>query len=115
MTAIIVYLLFLQPEFGETKSYDALKMWCIWFLKRNNLVFRRAGHIGQPLPKSIHTAVNGFLRDIIRAREKMGIGDQDLGRIVNMDETPIFFDMPETITIEVKGIKKCKYINFWQW
>ena len=44
----------------------------------------------------------------------MGIGDQDLGRIVNMDETPIFFDMPETITIEVKGIKKCKYINFWQ-
>ena len=35
----------------------------------------------------------------------MGIIVQDLGRIFNMDETPIFFDMPETITIEVKGIK----------
>ena len=112
MRAIIGYLLFLQPEFGETKSYDALKMWCIRFLKRNNLVFRRAGHIGQSLPKSIHTVVNGFLRDIIRARENMGIGDQDLGRIVNMDETPIFFDMPETITIEVKGTKNVNISTF---
>jgi hypothetical protein len=87
-------------------------MWCIRFLKRNNLVFRRAGHIGQSLPKSIYTVVNGFLRDIIRAREKMGIGDQDLGRIVNMDETPIFFDMPETITIEVKGTKNVNISTF---
>ena len=112
MRSIIGYLLYLQPEFGETKSYDALKMWCSRFLKRNNLVFRRAGHIGQPLPKSVNTVVNGFLRDIIRARENMGIGDQDLGRIVNMDETPIFFDMPETITIEVKGTKNVKIATF---
>ena len=28
----------------------------------NNLVFRRAGHIGQPLPKSVNTVVNIFLR-----------------------------------------------------
>jgi hypothetical protein len=40
-----------------------------------------------------------LLRDIIRAREKIGIGDKDLGLIVNMDETPIFFDIPETVSI----------------
>ena len=45
------YLVFLNPEFGETKSYVALKHWCSRFLKRNSLVYRKAGNIGQLLPK----------------------------------------------------------------
>ena len=65
-------------------------MWCSKFLKLNNLVFRRAGHIGQPLPKSVNIVVNIFLRDIIKTREGMQIDDENFGCIINMDETPFF-------------------------
>jgi hypothetical protein len=51
--AIIGYLFYLNPDFGEKKSYDALKHWCSWFLKINSLVFRKTGHIWQPLILSI--------------------------------------------------------------
>lgn len=89
--AIIGYLIFLNPEFGEDKSYDALKHWCSRFLKRHSLVFPKAGHKGQTLPNKVNSVVNLFLRDIIRARKRMNIEDDRLELIINMDETHIFF------------------------
>ena len=48
-----------------------------------------------------------------RAKDRMKIDDENLGNIINMDETPIiFFDIPETITIEVKGTKNVKISTF---
>ena len=110
--AIIGYLIFLNPDIGENKTYDALKHWCTRFLKRHSLVFRKAGHIGQPLPKKVNDVVNIFLRDIIRARENMNITDDKLNLIINIDETPIYFEMPEQTTIELKGTKNVKISTF---
>ena len=76
MRSIIGYLIYLEREFGENKSYDDRKMWRSNFLKRNSLVLRLAGHFGQPLPRSINFVVNRFLKDIIRARERMNINNE---------------------------------------
>lgn len=76
------------------------------------MVFHKAGHIGQPLPDNVNSIVNLFLRDIIRARKRMNIEDDGLELIINMDETPIFFDMPEQTTIELKGTKNVKISTF---
>ena len=45
-----------------------------------------------------------FFRDIIRKRQELGIydTDADLSRIVNTDETPIFFEMTTDKTYNKK-------------
>ena len=73
------------------------------FLKRNSLVFRLAGNNGQPLPRSINFVVNRFLKDIIKARERMNINDEQLEVIINMDETLVFFEMVQSVINELKG------------
>lgn len=109
---IIGYLIFLNPDIGENKTYNALKHCCTRFLKRHSLFFRKAGHIGQPLPKNVNDVVNIFLRDIIRARVNMNITDDKLNLIINIEETPIYFEMPEQTTIELKDTKNVKISIF---
>jgi len=48
-----------------------------------------------------------FFRDIIRKRQQLGVydTDADLARIVNIDETPIFFEMTTDKTYNKKGAK----------
>ena len=39
--AIIGYLIFLNPDIGENKTYDTLKHWCTIIQKRHSLVFSK--------------------------------------------------------------------------
>ena len=89
-----------------------MKHWCSLFLKRHSIFFLKAVYIGQPLPNKVNSVINVFLRDIIRARKRMNIVDQRLELIINMDETPIYFDIPEKTTIELKGTKNVKISTF---
>ena len=42
----------------------------------------------------------------------MNITDDKLNLIINIDETPIYFEMPEQTTIELKGTKNVKISTF---
>ena len=64
------------------------------------------------LPKSTKIIVNRFLKDVIRARERMNINDDQLDLIINMDETPVFFEMLQSVNIELKGTKNVKISTF---
>ena len=39
----------------------------------------------------------------------MNITDDKLNLIINIDETPIYFEMPKQTTIELKGTKLLKF------
>ena len=42
----------------------------------------------------------------------MNITDDKLNLIINIDETPIYFEMPEQTTIELKGNKNVNISTF---
>lgn len=89
-----------------------MKDWCSRFLKRYLLVYPKVGYIGQPLPKNVNTVVNLFFKDNIRDRERINIVNDKLEIIIKINETQIYFDMPEQITIELKGKKNVKISKF---
>jgi len=103
---IIAKMLQLKPELKD-KSMGALQRMCYRILQKNNYSLRRASHLGQPLPCKSMDLFYDFFRDIIRKRQELGIYDteSDLSRIVNIDETPIFFEMTTDKTYNKKGAK----------
>ena len=103
---IIAKMLQLKPELKD-KSMGALQRMCYRILQKNNYSLRRASHLGQPLPCKSMDLFYDFFRDIIRKRQELGIydTDADLSRIVNTDETPIFFEMTTDKTYNKKGAK----------
>ena len=80
-------------------------------MKRNNLVFRLASHIGQKLSSKAETQLKNFLKDIITKRNNLGIFE-DIERLVNVDESPIYLEMPPKKTIEIKGSKNVDIYTF---
>ena len=76
--------------------------WLRRFMKRQNLSFRRATHVAQKNNGILDDRNQNFLRFVTRIRR---IRDYALGRIGNMDETPIWVDMPGDYTIEQIGKK----------
>ena len=105
-TMIIAKMLQLKPEL-KNKSMRALQSMCYRILEKNKYSLRRASHIGQPLPSKSLDLFYEFFRDIIRKRQQLGIFDNegDYDRIVNIDETPIFFEMTTDKTYNKKGAK----------
>jgi len=103
---IIAKMLQLKPELKD-KSMGALQRMCYRILQKNNYSLRRASHLGQPLPCKSMDLFYDFFRDIIRKRQELGIydTDTDYARIVNIDETPIFFEMTTDKTYNKKGAK----------
>ena len=103
---IIAKMLQLKPELKD-KSMGALQRMCYRILQKNNYSLRRASHLGQPLPCKSMDLFYDFFRDIIRKRQQLGVydTDADLARIVNIDETPIFFEMTTDKTYNKKGAK----------
>jgi hypothetical protein len=69
-------------------------------MNRHDLSLRQRTHIAQKLPRDIDTKVTSFQRFVIDLRKEH---DFELRTIGNIDETPMFFDMPGSRT--VKGSK----------
>lgn len=84
------------------QSFKASCGWLRTFMKRHNISFRRATHVAQKLPAELQEKRQNFLSYIIRMRR---IRNYDLSMIGNMDETPIWVDMPGTSTIHLSGAK----------
>ena len=103
---IIAKMIQLKPEL-KMKVKKTLQKRVYNFLKRNNYSIRKASHIGQPLPSRSLELFLDIFREINRKRHKLGIYDskEDHDRIVNIDETPIYFEMMSDKTVNKKGAK----------
>ena len=95
----------------KEKSYHTLCNYCYRFLKRNKYSIRRVTHTGQQLKNRPFNQLLNFLRINIRIREELKISDE-LNRIGNCDETPLWFDMVENTSIEKIGTKTIKVKTF---
>jgi len=103
---IIAKMLQIRPEL-KNSCKGTLQKRVYRFLERNNYSIRKASHIGQPLPTKALDLFLGFFREINRKRHKLNIFDSknDHDRIVNIDETPIYFEMTSDKTVNKKGAK----------
>ncbi|GBC35288.1 pogo transposable element with KRAB domain [Rhizophagus irregularis DAOM 181602=DAOM 197198] len=82
------------------------------FMKRYNLSQRRQTNVLQKLPSQTNEALKNFQEFIIRLKtEKLF----ELSNILNIDETPIWFDMAGNFTIDrIPDISKTGYkSHFW--
>ena len=93
-TMIISKMLQLKPEL-KNKSMRALQSMCYRILQKNNYSLRSTSNLGQPLPSKSLDLFYEFFREIIRKRQQLGISDseEDLDRLVNIDEIPVIFVM----------------------
>jgi hypothetical protein len=103
---IIAKMIQLNPDLKDSKK-KTLQQRVYRFLERNNYSIRKASHMGQPLPSKSLDLFLDFFREINRKRHKLRIFDSkdDHDRIVNIDETPIYFEMTSDKTINRKGDK----------
>lgn len=85
-----------------TPGFKASECWVRKFLKRNNLVLRAGTSIAQSLPADLERKLSQFRQSIHYTRQN---GDFAYSLIANMDETPIFFDMVPSKTVDRKGKK----------
>ena len=76
--------------------------WCTQFMKRNKLVLRQKTKISQRLPDDLEEKITSFQSFVIRARRSKNYSLVNIG---NMDEMPVWFDMPTSKTVDSTGAK----------
>ena len=103
--SIIAYIYSLDQSY-QTIPTELLSQRIRRLLKRNHLAIKKASHIGQPLPVEADDLINNFISEVVNKKCYLGINDSQLNRIVNIDETPIFFENPDTKTVDIKGNKE---------
>ena len=83
-----------HPEFKASAG------WCTRFMNRHNLSLRTRTKISQKLPRDLDDKITSFHSYIIDQRTNY---DFPLSNIANMDETPMFFDLPSNRTVHPRG------------
>ena len=82
------------------EDFRASDGWLQTFLKRHSFSLRRRTMVGQRLPQDLITKVVGFIMSTRKLRHSK---DYPLSLIGNMDETPLWLDMPWKTTITRRG------------
>jgi len=86
----------------SAKDFKASTRWMNAFMKRFKLSRRRRTKISQKLPSQTNELLRNFHQFIIRLRVEKSF---ELSNILNMDETPVWFDMAGNFTIDHLGEK----------
>lgn len=94
----------LHMENGN-QSFKASNGWYRRFKKRHNIVFRRTTHIAQHAVQITDDRIDRFLRYITRMRQLRDYNDSE---ILNMDETPVWFEMPGKSSLAKVGDKEVR-------
>jgi hypothetical protein len=89
----------IQPS---TPSFQGSRGWIQKFMRRNNLSLRAKTSIAQKLPAALEEKMATFIRSVRDVRKELKYPDS---MIVNMDETPMYFDMTTNKTVNQKGAK----------
>ena len=82
--------------------------WCARFMKRNKLVLCQKTKISQRLPDDLEEKITSFQSFVIRARRSKNYSLVNIG---SMDETPVWFDMPTSKTVDSVGATKYEKRN----
>ena len=83
-------------------EFKTSNRWMSAFMKRHNLSWRSRTKISQKLPSQTNELLKNFREFIIYLRtEKLF----ELSNILNMDETPVWFDIAKNFTIDSRGEK----------
>ena len=85
-----------------TEEFKTSHSWLIAFMKRYKLALRRRTRISQKLPNQTQKLLESFNQFVNDLRIKKSFG---LKNILNMDETPVWFDMAGALTVNPKGEK----------
>ena len=96
--------LMLHKEKGN-QSFKASSGWFTSFKKRHNITFRRSTHVSQKPVEIVNDKVDKFLKYVIRMRK---IRNYPLHAIGNMDETPVWLEMPGKSTLDTIGMKEIR-------
>lgn len=81
-------------------GFKASAGWLEKFLKRHSFTLHRETSIQQKLPAHLEGKLSSFLCDIKALRTQHRFPNE---LIINMDETPVYFDMAANSTIEKRG------------
>ena len=103
--AIIAYL-YKKNENLRLIPYVIMNKRVSNIIKKYNLVIRKVSHIGQSIPEKGKDLIYIFLYEIINKRRYLLINDNELFRIVNCDETAVYYENPDIYTIDIKGHKE---------
>ena len=90
-------LALIQPQ---KPQFRASERWLQKFLNRHSLSLWWTTSIQQKLPTDLERKLERFMQDVKALRESHKFPEY---LIINMDETPIFFDMPRAQTIAKTG------------
>ncbi len=71
-------------------------------MRRGGLSIKRKTSMAQKLPEELTHKITLFQQYIIQYRNNINNNLQTIG---NMDETPLWFDMPIETTVDIKGIQ----------
>jgi hypothetical protein len=85
--------------------FSASVGWLQKFMIRHSLSLRRATSIQQKLPAQLQKKAEIFLQELTAIRKHHHFSDD---RILNMDETPLWFDMPNNYTVAKKGDRQVR-------
>ena len=85
-------------ELGESEceGFKVSRGWLEKFFKRNGLSLCRRTTVSQQLPQNLIPKITSFIVKIRRLRHEM---KYPLSSIGNMDETPLWLDMPGETTV----------------
>ena len=92
-------------QIAKEQKIDAFRgtiAWCGKFMRCNGLCLQVKTKIAQKLPEDLEEKITNFQRYIIRIRMR---NNYDLVNIRNMDETPVWLDMPSNKTVHTAGTK----------
>ena len=83
-------------------AFKASEGWVSKFKKRTNLVLRAGTNFAQRLPKDLENKISTFRSELKEIRQQCNYFPDV---ICNMDETPAYFDMVSSQTLDKKGEK----------
>lgn len=83
-------------------EFKASLGWVKRMMRRNGLSLRRRTSLAQRLPSDFEDKLLSFQRHIIKLRKTHSY---PLDQIGNADQTPVFFDMPSSVTVAKRGDK----------
>jgi len=86
----------LEAQLRGNEEFRASQGWVDKFLKRNSFPIRRRTTVGQKLPQDL---IDEVIRFIMISRKLHYQKEYPLSFIGNMDETPLWLDMPGETTI----------------
>ena len=108
-TGIAVSGLILRLKAKELSSDPDFKASLGWYQrwkKRHSISLRTKTTLAQRLPQDLEEKTIQFHRFVIALRQRYG---HSLSRLFNMDETPMRFELPLSITLEFSGSRTVQW------